>query len=103
MESFFVGTFLRHAGAGYLGKAVDVRRHRVTYADDPGGSSLEVTAMDATHVMNMIEKVMPWPNMPDAAIASAIFGQYALIPQVDPTTPVLIEPEGQTTQPSTSR
>lgn len=75
-----------------------VSDHRVTYADDPGGSSLEVTAMDATHVMNMIEKVMPWPNMPDAAIASAIFGQYALIPQVDPTTPVLIEPEGQTTQ-----
>ena len=75
-----------------------VSDHRVTYADDPGGSSLEVTAMDATHVMNMIEKVMPWPNMPDAAIASAIFGQYALIPQVVPTTPVLIEPEGQTTQ-----
>jgi phage protein D len=36
--------------------------------------------------------------MPDAAIASAIFGQYALIPQADPTTPVLTEPEGQTTQ-----
>jgi phage protein D len=75
-----------------------VTDHRVTYADEPGGSSLEVTAMDATHVMNMVEKVMPWPNMPDAAIASAIFGQYALIPQADPTTPVLTEPEGQTTQ-----
>jgi hypothetical protein len=75
-----------------------VSDHRVVYGDDPGGSSLEVTAMDMTHVMNMTEKVMPWPNMPDAAIASAIFGQNAVIPQVDPTTPVLIEPEGQTTQ-----
>jgi hypothetical protein len=78
-----------------------VSDHRVTYADHPGGSSLDVTAMDATHVMNMTEKVMPWPNMPDAAIASAIFGQNALIPKVDPTSPVLVEPEGQTTQRAT--
>ena len=75
-----------------------VTDHHVTYADEPGGSSLEVTALDATHVMNMIEKVMPWPNMPDAAIASAIFGQHALIPQVDPTSPVLDRARGQTIQ-----
>lgn len=75
-----------------------VTHHQVTYSDRPGGSSLGVTAMDATFTMNMTEKVTPWPNMPDAAIASAIFGQNALIPQVDPTSPVLIEPEGTTTQ-----
>lgn len=75
-----------------------VSDHHVTYADTPGSSSLEVTAMDATFVMNMTEKVMPWPNLPDAAIATAIFGQNALIPKVDPTSPVLIEPEGTTTQ-----
>ncbi|HEY2637210.1 MAG TPA: hypothetical protein VGI54_07480, partial [Solirubrobacteraceae bacterium] len=75
-----------------------VTDHHVTYADRPGASSLEVTAMDATFLMNMTEKVMPWPNMPDTVIASAIFGQNTLIPQVDPTSPVLIEPEGTTTQ-----
>lgn len=75
-----------------------VTDHHATYADEPGGSRLEVTAMDATFVMNMTEKVMPWPNLPDAAIASAIFGQHALIPQVDPTAPVLVEPEGMTIQ-----
>jgi phage protein D len=75
-----------------------VTDHHVTYADTPGNSSLEVTAMDATFVMNMTEKVMPWPNMPDAAIAAAIFGQNAVIPKVDPTAPVLVEPEGTTTQ-----
>jgi phage protein D len=75
-----------------------VTHHNVTYADKPGSSSLEVTALDATFVMNMTEKVMPWPNLPDAAIASAIFGQNAVIPKVDPTSPVIVEPEGTTTQ-----
>jgi hypothetical protein len=75
-----------------------VTDHHVTYADTPGGSSLDVTALDATFVMNMVETVMPWPNLPDAQIAAAIFGQHALIPQVDPTAPVLVEPEGTTTQ-----
>lgn len=75
-----------------------VTDHQVTYADEPGGSRLEVTAMDATFVMNMTEKVVPWPNLPDAAIASAIFGHNALIAHVDPTSPVLVEPEGMTIQ-----
>lgn len=75
-----------------------VTEHHVTYSDDPGGSSLEVTAMDASFMMNLTEKVMPWPNMPDGAIAAAIFGQNALIPEVDPTAPVVVEPEGMTIQ-----
>jgi phage protein D len=54
--------------------------------------------MDATATMNLQEKVMPWPNMPDHAIAAAIFGQYAIIPRVQPTPPQLVEPEGTTTQ-----
>ena len=41
---------------------------------------------------------MPWPNLPDAAIAAAIFGQYALVPMVQPTAPSLVEPEGTTIQ-----
>jgi hypothetical protein len=70
----------------------------VVYADEPGQSALEVTAMDATAVMNLQEKVMPWPCMPDSAIAAAIFGQYALVPKVQPTPPTLVEPEGTITQ-----
>lgn len=71
---------------------------RVTYSEQPGQTFLEVTALDITTVMNMHEKVMPWPNMPDAAIAAAIFGQYAVVPRTQPTPPTLIEPEGTTTQ-----
>lgn len=75
-----------------------VTHHQVTYADEPGGSSLEVTAMDATLLMNMTEKVTSWANMPDGAIAAQIFGQNALIPKVDTGSPVLTEPEGTTIQ-----
>lgn len=70
----------------------------VSYSDEPGGSTLEVSGMDATLLMNLQEKVMAWPNLPDSAIAAAIFGQYAVIPQIQPTPPVLVEPEGTTTQ-----
>jgi phage protein D len=69
-----------------------------TYSEQPGESVLEITGMDATATMNLQEKVMPWPNMPDHAIAAAIFGQYAIIPRVQPTPPQLVEPEGTTTQ-----
>lgn len=72
-----------------------------TYSEQPGESVLEITGMDATATMNLQEKVMPWPNMPDHAIAAAIFGQYAIIPRVQPTPPQLVEPEGTTTQRST--
>jgi phage protein D len=48
--------------------------------------------------MNLEEKVMPWPNMPDSAIAAAIFGQYGIVPIVQTTSPQLVEPEGTTTQ-----
>ncbi len=75
-----------------------VTQHHVTYANEAGGSTLEVTGMDVTYLMNLQETVKPWPNMPDSAIAAAVFGQHAVIPQIDPTSPVLIEPEGTTIQ-----
>lgn len=36
--------------------------------------------------------------MPDSAIAASIFGQYGIVPQVQPTSPQLVEPEGSTIQ-----
>ena len=70
----------------------------VSYGESPGGSVLEVTAMDATTLMNLEEKVTAWPNMPDSVIAAAIFGQYGLVPKVQSTSPVLTDPEGTTIQ-----
>ena len=70
----------------------------VTYGDEAGTSTLEVSGLDATVLMGLQEKVMPWPNLPDGAIAAAIFGQYALVPMVQPTASSLVEPEGTTIQ-----
>lgn len=75
-----------------------VSQHHVTYADDPGASTLEVSGLDATALMNLEEKVVAWPNMPDSAVASSIFAQHQLVPRVDVTSPVLVEPEGTTIQ-----
>jgi phage protein D len=75
-----------------------VSQQEVTYADEAGSSTLEISGLDATLLMNLQEKVMPWPNLPDGAIAAAIFGQYAVLPIVQPTAPTLIEPEGTTMQ-----
>jgi hypothetical protein len=75
-----------------------VAKQDVTYADEAGSSTLEISGLDATALMGLQEKVMPWPNLPDSAIAAAIFAQYALVPMVQPTTPTLIEPEGTTIQ-----
>jgi hypothetical protein len=71
---------------------------QVLYDDEGGGSALEITGMDVTMLMNLQEKVMPWPNMPDAQIAQAIFAQHLVTPMASPTLPSLIEPEGTTTQ-----
>jgi phage protein D len=75
-----------------------VATQRIVYGDVAGTSTLEVSALDKTLLMNAQEKVTPWPNLPDGAIAAAIFGQHALVPMVQPTSPTLVEPEGTTIQ-----
>jgi hypothetical protein len=74
-----------------------VTEHRVTYSEG-GSSKLQITALDATYAMNLHEKVKPWLNMPDSAIASVIFAEHTILPRVDPTSPVLTDPEGTTIQ-----
>jgi phage protein D len=78
-----------------------VSGQEITYADRPGESFLEVTGMDATIRMNLEERVKAWPNLSDSSIAAAIVGQYGLLPQVQATSPSIVEPEGTITQRST--
>jgi phage protein D len=75
-----------------------VTAQSVTYSDEPGTSTLEVSGLDALHLMGLEEKVTPWANQPDGTIAAQIFGQYGLVPRVQMTSPVLVEPEGTTIQ-----
>lgn len=63
-----------------------------------GRSALEVRGTDVTGLMNLEEKVKPWPNVSDSVIAGQIFGSYGLTPRVETTMPRLVEPEGTTMQ-----
>lgn len=58
-----------------------------TFANQPGSSILNVVAMDPTVLMNLEEKVKPWPNMADSDVANAIFSspEYKFTPIVDAT------------------
>ncbi len=70
----------------------------VRYSETAGQTVLEVTGMDATLLMNLEEKVKSWPNMPDSAIAAAIFGEHTLIPRLEVTPPQRFEPQNSTLQ-----
>lgn len=57
------------------------------FANQPGLSVLNVVAMDPTVLMNLREKVRPWPNAADSDVAEAIFSapEYKFTPVVDAT------------------
>lgn len=75
-----------------------VATQSVVYGETAGGSSVEIAGLDATGLMNLQDRAVAWPNLPDALIATKIFLSYQMLPQVTPTGPVLIEPEGTTVQ-----
>jgi phage protein D len=58
-----------------------------SFANQPGSSLLNVAAMDPSVLMNLQERVKPWPNMSDSDVASAIFSSsdYKFTPIVDTT------------------
>jgi phage protein D len=64
-----------------------VTETNATFANQPGSSILNVVAMDPTVLMNLEEKVKPWPNMADSDVANTIFSspEYKFTPIVDAT------------------
>ena len=76
-----------------------VSKQEASYGDVAGTSTLEVSGLDKTLLMNLQENVMLWANFPDSAIATMIFGRNTLVPMVQPTSaPTLAEPEGSILQ-----
>jgi hypothetical protein len=60
----------------------------VKVSNDPGASTLEVVGMDALGtLMAHVDQPIPWPNLPDNAVASAIFAKYGMTPLAWPTPP----------------
>jgi hypothetical protein len=66
-----------------------IREARLSGANEPGASRLEVVGMDALGTtMGHIEQPMIWPNLPDSEVARTIFAKYAVAPiGVVPTPP----------------
>lgn len=60
---------------------------RTVLSETPGRSSIDVVAMDASVLMNLSERVRPWPNTADSDIAESILSEYGLAPVVDRTEP----------------
>lgn len=80
--SVFLGVVPETIVNGYVHEA------KIENSNQPGKSTLAVVGMDATStLMSLQEKMMPWPNLPDFAIAAAIFGQYGMTPITIPTPP----------------
>jgi phage protein D len=66
-------------GSGRAETLIDayVIETNASFANQPGGSVLNVVAMDPTVLMNLEEKVKPWANMADSDVANAIFASPA--------------------------
>jgi len=62
---------------------IEARAH---FSNVPNGSTLEIVAMDATALMNLEERVRPWPNMSDSTIATEIFSEHRMTADVDQTS-----------------
>ena len=68
-------------------------------SNEPGASTLEVVGMDALGtLMAHIQQPFIWPNLPDSAVAAAIFGKYGLVPIAVPTPPLRTVLDTTTTQ-----
>jgi phage protein D len=53
---------------------------------EENGSYLEIWGMDSSCLMNLEEKIKIWPNVSDSDIATQIYSEYNLTPQVDDTS-----------------
>ncbi|MCI5159141.1 MAG: hypothetical protein D3906_12050, partial [Candidatus Electrothrix sp. AUS1_2] len=76
-----------------------VTRQEMSPSNDVGQSTLTVTGEDLTILMDLIEKVVPYPSMPDVVRVSIILEPYLLLG----ITPVVILPPVSTTQLATHK
>jgi phage protein D len=80
-------SLLMTVGTGLPETLIDayVIETKADFSNEPGQSTFEVVAMDATVLMNLEEKVRAWPDMADGDIAETIFGEHGFMSDVDST------------------
>jgi hypothetical protein len=76
-----------------------ITRQELAPSNTAGESTLTVTGEDLSVAMDIVEKVLPYPAMPDAAKVAAALAPYAALG----VTPVIIPPIVTTVQSPTSR
>ncbi len=100
-------TFSRLAGVSVGVRIANTRETLITayvvessvnFSAQPGQSILTVVAMDPTVLMNLEEKVKPWPDMADSDIAAAIFGDYGFTPKIKDSQPARTDNEHRVIQ-----
>lgn len=67
----------------------------VDFSTQPGQTVMSIVAMDPSALMNLEEKVRPWPDMSDSEIATTIFEEYGFTVQARDSQPA--RPESETT------
>jgi hypothetical protein len=68
-----------------------ITHHQFTPSDKPGMTTVTATGQDLSAIMDLIELSLPYPNMPDAAIAALVLAKYApfgVVPTVIPTADI---------------
>lgn len=76
-----------------------VTRQELQPSNEPGQSTLTITGEDLSVAMDIVEKVMSFPAMPDEAKMAVILGPYALLGVIPDIRPVPVT----TVQSPTSR
>jgi hypothetical protein len=80
-----------------------VTRQELQPSSEPGESTLTITGEDLSIAMDVIDRVMPYPAMPEVAIIYTVLAPYAvlgIVPLVIPPSlsPIKTPNEGWTTQ-----
>jgi hypothetical protein len=85
-----------------------VTRQEMQPSDDPGKSTLTITGEDLSVAMDLVEKILPFPNMPLEAIVAACLAPYMalgvvplIIPPIIPAVKIMTE--GWSVQRTTDR
>lgn len=76
-----------------------ITRQELQPSNEPGKSTLTITGEDLTVAMDLVEKVVPYPALPDAVKVATALAPYAALGVV----PVIVPPIVTTVQSPTSR
>jgi hypothetical protein len=67
-----------------------VTRQELQPSSEPGKSTLTITGEDLSIAMDVVQKVVPYPGLPDAAQIAAVLAPYALLGVIPVVVPPIV-------------